>query len=158
MIEGSGFGSRKPKNMWIRWIRIRNSGCHSAGRLAPWFHGYSVADPDSVSEFDIRKAKFVPKKGKNNINFMFGRRSLWMAEELAGSFNIIYADLIRKVVLSFLIPKSIFIWKPGSRCGSRFKHLRIPNGLLWVHIGSAYDKHNFEDSNFNALGKSRCRL
>ncbi len=23
MIEGSAFGSRRPKNMWIRWIRIR---------------------------------------------------------------------------------------------------------------------------------------
>jgi choline dehydrogenase-like flavoprotein len=23
MIEGTGSGSRRPKNMWIRWIRIR---------------------------------------------------------------------------------------------------------------------------------------
>ncbi len=23
MIQGSGSGSRRPKNMWIRWIRIR---------------------------------------------------------------------------------------------------------------------------------------
>ncbi len=25
MIEGSGYGSRRPKNMWIWWIRIRIS-------------------------------------------------------------------------------------------------------------------------------------
>jgi hypothetical protein len=25
MIEGSGSGSGRPKNMWVRWIRIRNT-------------------------------------------------------------------------------------------------------------------------------------
>ena len=25
MIEGSGSGSRRPKKMWIRWIRLRNT-------------------------------------------------------------------------------------------------------------------------------------
>jgi hypothetical protein len=25
LTNGSGFGSRRPKNMWIRWIRIRNT-------------------------------------------------------------------------------------------------------------------------------------
>jgi hypothetical protein len=36
MIEGSGSGSGRPKNMWIRWIRIHNIGKkeHNAlGRL-----------------------------------------------------------------------------------------------------------------------------
>jgi hypothetical protein len=26
LTNGSGSGSRRPKNMWIRWIRIRNTG------------------------------------------------------------------------------------------------------------------------------------
>jgi len=26
LTDGSGSGSKRPKNMWIRWIRIRNTG------------------------------------------------------------------------------------------------------------------------------------
>jgi hypothetical protein len=26
LTDGSGSGSRRPNNMWIRWIRIRNAG------------------------------------------------------------------------------------------------------------------------------------
>jgi hypothetical protein len=26
LTNGSGSGSRRPQNMWIRWIRIRNTG------------------------------------------------------------------------------------------------------------------------------------
>jgi hypothetical protein len=37
MTSGSGSRSWRPKNMWIRWIRIRNTGCmefaDSAGKL-----------------------------------------------------------------------------------------------------------------------------
>jgi hypothetical protein len=32
LTNGSGSGSRRPKNMWIRWIRIRNSGKKRDGR------------------------------------------------------------------------------------------------------------------------------
>jgi hypothetical protein len=36
IIEGSGSGSRagsgRPKNTWIRWIRIRNTDCKTAAR------------------------------------------------------------------------------------------------------------------------------
>jgi hypothetical protein len=28
MIEGSGSGYRRPKNMWVQWIRIRNTDSH----------------------------------------------------------------------------------------------------------------------------------
>jgi hypothetical protein len=43
MIEGSGSGSRRPKNMWIRWIRIHNTAfrnvqvlcCFQAGLRIP---------------------------------------------------------------------------------------------------------------------------
>jgi hypothetical protein len=33
MIEGSGSG--RPKNMWIRWIRIRNTGKYLKGFFTP---------------------------------------------------------------------------------------------------------------------------
>jgi hypothetical protein len=29
LTNGSGSGSRRPKNMWIQWIRIRNTGLHN---------------------------------------------------------------------------------------------------------------------------------
>jgi hypothetical protein len=29
MMKGSGSGSRRPKNMWIRWIRIRNTALNN---------------------------------------------------------------------------------------------------------------------------------
>jgi hypothetical protein len=50
MIEGSGsitltnvsgFGSGKPKNMWIRWIRIRST----ATRIRIWIR-MELLDPD----------------------------------------------------------------------------------------------------------------
>jgi hypothetical protein len=33
LINGSGSGSRRPKNMWIQWTRIRNTGCAHGAQI-----------------------------------------------------------------------------------------------------------------------------
>jgi hypothetical protein len=53
MIEGSG--SRRPKNKWIRWILIRNTGHQGQGDLTYVFRNkYLFYDPISSALTFIR--------------------------------------------------------------------------------------------------------
>jgi hypothetical protein len=41
LTNGSGSGSRRPKTMWIRWIRIRNTGLYVMSIVFPEIYQYS---------------------------------------------------------------------------------------------------------------------
>jgi hypothetical protein len=45
VTSGSGSGSRRPKNTWIRWIRIRNTGIREGKKT-----GSGTNNPDHISE------------------------------------------------------------------------------------------------------------
>ncbi len=51
LIEGSG----RPKNMWIRWIRIRihNSGMYTEEPLLPWLKDFSLISSLPVLAVDV---------------------------------------------------------------------------------------------------------
>ncbi len=89
VIEGSGSGSRRPKNMWIRWIRIRIRNTvivkkhHQIAVLwirirldQHWFRSASYGTGSARGQrIRIRVGKMTHKKEKNIINILL---KCWM--------------------------------------------------------------------------------
>ncbi len=68
MIEGSGSGSRRSKNTWIRWIqiRIRNTGVLKKKRLCPKINSALLASHSPFSPFSHIIWQLTQRWGKKD--------------------------------------------------------------------------------------------
>ncbi len=119
MIEGSGSRSGRPKNMWIRWIRLRNTLFFHKGDMFftfshkkafshnIWWTGWSsTGDPLSNTLIDFAtKEEAIAFAEKNSWDYILEVQNFLLPLEGGVGFNILLLSVgvvYRTVVLQIL--------------------------------------------------------